>query len=103
MVDVACAKAGCFITIDATAGETRARTRTIRNIGFMRVIIKATFLSVQRDPHNKHQHGEQPCLGIVGVFGIVAYLAAYSSAARQCLALDERRRPATHSYAESAT
>src|SRR5215469_14899722 len=50
MVDVgACAKAGCFITIDATAGETRARTRTIRNIGFMRVIIKATFLSVQRE------------------------------------------------------
>jgi len=41
----------------------------------MRVIIKATFLSVQRDPHNKHQHGEQTCLGIAGVFGIVAYLA----------------------------
>src|SRR5215471_5524843 len=50
MVDVgACAKAGCFITIDATAGETRARTRTMRNIGFIRVIIEATFLSVQRD------------------------------------------------------
>src|SRR5215470_4159936 len=76
MVDVGdCAKAGCLITIDATAGETRARTRTIRKIGFMRVIIKATFLSVQRDPHNKHQHGEQTCLGIAGVFGIVAYLA----------------------------
>src|SRR5262245_20287031 len=58
MVDVACAKAGCFITIDATAGETRARTRTIRNIGFMRVIIKATSLYVQRDPYNKHQDGE---------------------------------------------
>jgi hypothetical protein len=35
----------------------------------MRVIIKATFLSVQRALHNKHQHGEQTCLGIAGVFG----------------------------------